>query len=74
VAEARTLRRAALDGDGDGRAQDGIHLPPLRHRGRSDDREAAAKLDTWNSEQQAKAEAARKGQVQRFKKRRRREC
>jgi hypothetical protein len=32
-------------------------------------REAAAKLDTWNIEQQAKAEAARKGQVKRFKKR-----
>ena len=31
-------------------------------------REAAAKLDTWNIEQQAKAEAARKGQVKRFKK------
>lgn len=34
-------------------------------------REAAAKLDTWNVEQQAKAETARKGQVQRFKKRQR---
>jgi integrase len=33
-------------------------------------REAAAKLDTWNIEQQDKAEAARKGQVKRFKKRR----
>jgi len=32
-------------------------------------REAAAKLDTWNIEQQAKAEAERKGQVKRFKKR-----
>jgi integrase len=33
-------------------------------------REAAAKLDTWHTEQQAKAEAERKGQVKRFKKRR----
>ena len=32
-------------------------------------REAAAKLDTWNIEQQAKAEAARKGQVKRLEKR-----
>lgn len=32
-------------------------------------REAAAKLDTWNIDQQAKAEAERKGQVQRFNKR-----
>jgi integrase len=32
-------------------------------------REAAAKLDTWNVEQQAKAEVERKGQVKRFKKR-----
>lgn len=32
-------------------------------------REAAAKLDTWNVEQQVKADAARKGQVKRFKKR-----
>jgi len=32
-------------------------------------REAAAKLDTWNIEQQAKAEAERKGQVKRFTKR-----
>jgi hypothetical protein len=32
-------------------------------------REAAAKLDVWHDEQQAKAEAARKGQVKRFKKR-----
>ena len=32
-------------------------------------REAAAKLDTWNIEQQAKAAAERKGQVRRFKKR-----
>jgi hypothetical protein len=31
-------------------------------------REAAAKLDTWNVEQQSKAEAARRGQVKRFKK------
>jgi integrase len=33
-------------------------------------REAAAKLDTWHIEQQAKAASARKGQVKRFKKRR----
>ena len=32
-------------------------------------REAAAKLDVWAVEQQAKAEATRKGQVKRFKKR-----
>jgi hypothetical protein len=32
-------------------------------------KEAAAKLDVWNSEQQGKAEAARKGQVKRFNKR-----
>ena len=32
-------------------------------------REAAAKLDNWNTEQQAKAKAARKGQVRRFRKR-----
>lgn len=32
-------------------------------------REAAAKLDVWNAEQRAKGEAARKGQVQKFKKR-----
>jgi hypothetical protein len=32
-------------------------------------REAAAKLDTWNAEQKVKAEAARRGQVRRFKKR-----
>jgi integrase len=32
-------------------------------------REAAAKLDAWNVEQQAKADAERKGQVKRFKKR-----
>ena len=29
----------------------------------------AAKLDSWNVEQQTKADAARKGQVKRFKKR-----
>jgi integrase len=33
-------------------------------------REAAAKLDAWNVGQQAKADAERKGQVKRFKKRR----
>ena len=32
-------------------------------------REAAAKLDAWHIEQQAKAEAARKGQVKRLEKR-----
>jgi integrase len=34
-------------------------------------REAAAKLDAWNIEQQAKADAERKGQLRRFKRRRR---
>ena len=33
-------------------------------------REAAAKLDAWASDQEAKAKAERKGQVRRFKKRR----
>ena len=33
-------------------------------------REAAAKLDTWNIEQQAKANAELRGQVKRFRKRR----
>jgi hypothetical protein len=32
-------------------------------------REAAAKLDAWATDQQAKTEAARKGQLKRFKKR-----
>ena len=32
-------------------------------------REAAAKLDAWATEQKARAEAARRGQVKRFKKR-----
>jgi hypothetical protein len=32
-------------------------------------REAAAKLDTWVVEQRAKADAERKGQLKRFKKR-----
>jgi hypothetical protein len=32
-------------------------------------REAAAKLDAWTDDQQARAEAARKGQVKRFNER-----
>jgi integrase len=32
-------------------------------------REAAAKLDTWNAEQKAKADAERRGQLRRFKRR-----
>ena len=36
-------------------------------------REAAAKLDAWNAEQNAEAEAQRKGQLRRFRKRRSRQ-
>ena len=45
--DARTGRSAALDGDGDGRPQDRIHLSPLRDCRRGDAQEAAAKLDRY---------------------------